>query len=240
MSEKITLITGASRGIGRAIATEFAKAGYNLIMTCEKNKEMLDDLAKSLSDEYGVKCICHMIDISDPDMVNAVFDSIGQLDVLINNAGISYVGLLTDMTVDDWHRTMGVNLDSLFYTCKNAVPIMLRQGHGSIINISSVWGHRGASMEVAYSTSKGGVDAFTKALAKELAPSGINVNAISCGLIDTDMNSHLSREEIDGVIEEIPADKIGTPSDVAKLVLSIAKVPSYVTGQIIGINGGWY
>ena len=153
--------------------------------------------------------------------------------------GISHIGLLTDMTEEEWQKIMSTNVDSLFYTSKFGVPKMLQKHQGKIINISSVWGNVGASMEVAYSTSKGAVNSFTKALAKELAPSNIQVNAIACGLINTDMNSYFSEEDIDNIIEEIPANRIGLPEEVAKLCHMLAEAPEYLTGQIITLDGGW-
>ncbi len=134
---------------------------------------------------------------------------------------------------------MGVNLDSCFYTCREAIPLMLKRHSGRIINISSVWGNAGASMEVAYSASKGGMNAFTRALAKELAPSNIQVNAIACGLLDTDMNRCLSQEEKEALIAEIPADRMGQASEAAQLALQLAQSPEYLTGQIITLDGGW-
>lgn len=169
-----------------------------------------------------------------------LFSGIDTLDVLINNAGIAHIGLLTDMTAEQWHRILAVNLDACFYTCRAAIPLMLKKHSGKIINISSVWGTQGASMEVAYSASKGGMNAFTKALAKELAPSNIQVNAIACGVIDTTMNACLSPEELETLRAEIPADRIGSPSEVAALVLQTAAAPSYMSGQVITIDGGWY
>ena len=162
------------------------------------------------------------------------------MDVLVNNAGISHIGLLPDMSVEEWRRVMAVNLDSCFYTAKYATPMMLKYQAGKIINISSVWGNVGASMEVAYSASKGGVNAFTKALAKELAPSNIQVNAIACGIIDTAMNACFSEEDLEAITSEIPANRLGKPEEIAQLTLQIAKSPEYLTGQIITIDGGWY
>ena len=159
--------------------------------------------------------------------------------MLVNNAGIAHIGLLSDMTPDEWHRIMHTNLDACFYTCKYAIPLMLQNHSGRIINISSVWGNVGASMEVAYSASKGGVNTFTKALAKELAPSNIQVNAIACGAIDTDMNRCFSGEELQYLMDEIPADRLGEPNEVADLALYLAEAPAYLTGQIITIDGGW-
>ena len=159
--------------------------------------------------------------------------------MLINNAGISYTGLLSEMSVEDWAHVMDVNLNSLFYTSRHAIPLMLQKHSGQILNISSVWGSVGASMEVAYSTSKGGVNAFTKALARELAPSNIQINAVSCGYIDTKMNAAYSPEEVSSIIEEIPADRIGTPEEAAAMVSCVLQMPSYTTGQIFTIDGGW-
>lgn len=241
--QKTALVTGASRGIGMAIAQRLAQAGYNLVMTCSKDYDNLAKLAVNLSEQYGVKCHAETVDGSSYEQVEqlfskGLFDEQG-LDLLVNNAGISYVGLLHEMTSDEWHRVMSVNLDSVFYTCRNAIPLMLSRHSGRIINISSVWGNVGASMEVAYSTTKGGINSFTKALAKELAPSGISVNAIACGLIDTSMNACFSEEDLAAVVEEIPADRIGRPEEVADLVVRIAEGPDYLTGQIITIDGGW-
>ena len=233
------LITGASRGIGRAIAIEFARAGYDLTLCCIRNIESLEHLAKDLEDTYKVKCEAFQADVSDPAAVRELFSKIDPPSVLINNAGISYVGLITDMSDEDWAHTIDTNLSSVFYMCRAAIPHMLSEFSGKIINVSSVWGESGASMEVAYSASKGGLDAFTKALAKELAPSGISVNAVACGLIDTDMNSRLSDEELAEVVADIPADRIGKPTEVASVVLSLAEATNYLTGQVIKVDGGW-
>lgn len=238
--KKTALITGASRGIGKAIAEEFAKQGYDLILTCIKNINALQQLALQLEASYPVTCRTFQADMGNYDDVTAMFQQIDSLDVLINNAGISYVGLLSDMTPDEWHHVMHTNLDACFYTCKCVIPLMLKNHSGHIINISSVWGNVGASMEVAYSASKGGVNSFTKALAKELAPSNIQVNAIACGIIDTDMNKCFSEEDLEAIKEEIPTDRLGKPEEIAALALQLASAPSYLTGQIITIDGGWY
>lgn len=239
MNNKRALITGASRGIGRAIAVEFARAGYDLTLICINNIDSLDKLAMDLSATYHVSCEAYQTDVSDPNAVRELFTKITPPNVLINNAGISYVGLITDMSDEDWSNTISTNLSSAFYLSRAAIPHMLSDFSGKIINISSVWGECGSSMEVAYSASKGGLDAFTKALAKELAPSGISVNAVACGLIDTEMNSHLSDEELSDVVAGIPADRIGRPSEVASVVLSLANSTNYLTGQIIKVDGGW-
>lgn len=239
MERKKVLITGASRGIGLAIAKEFAKNGYDLFLTCCHNIEKLEKEAKSMEEQWHIQCKCYCFSIASESGVNTMFEDITDLDVLVNNAGISHVGLLTDMSFEEWHEIMDVNLNSSFLTCKKAIPLMVRKHQGKIINISSVWGNVGASMEVAYSTTKGGINSFTKALAKELAPSNVQVNAVACGLIDTDMNHCFSQEEIDAVIEEIPADRIGKPEEVAELVLQLCTDNTYLTGQIISIDGGW-
>lgn len=159
--------------------------------------------------------------------------------ILVNNAGISYTGLLQDMTPEDWEHIIHTNLSSVFYCSKLAIPMMLRRKAGKIINISSVWGCTGASTEVAYSATKGGVNSFTTALAKELAPSNIQVNAVACGIIDTDMNSFLSKEEIESITEEIPACRLGTSEEVAEFIYQLAESGNYLTGQIIKFDGGW-
>lgn len=235
----IALITGASRGIGAATARVFAQAGYELILTCNKSFSELQALASTLESEYKVPCHPFQADMGNFEQVKELFSHIDRLDVLINNAGISYVGLLSDMEIEDWQQIMAVNLNSCFYTCKCAIPLMLKRHEGRIINISSVWGNVGASMEVAYSASKGGLNSFTRALAKELAPSNIQVNAIACGIIDTAMNACFSANELQALREDIPADRIGAPEEVARLVLQTAQAPSYMTGQIITIDGGW-
>jgi len=237
------LITGASRGIGQAIAIAFAKAGYCLVITCSKTKEELLSLADILTNHYGAEVLTSVGDIGNYEYVCELFTDIenrfGGVDVLVNNAGISYVGLLTDMSIDDWNRIVNTNLTSVFSTCKHAVPHMVRQQAGKIINISSVWGNVGASCEVAYSACKGGMNTFTKALAKELAPSNIQVNAIACGCIDTQMNACFSDEERTALAEEIPAGRFGTPKEVADLVLDLSQKHNYLTGQIITLDGGW-
>lgn len=238
-TQKTALITGASRGIGAAIARLFAENGYHLVLTCDKSIEALENLAGQLMREYHISCTALQADMSREEDVAQIFSEIRHLDVLVNNAGISHIGLLSDMTADEWHRVLGVNLDSCFFTARAAIPLMLQTHSGHIINISSVWGEAGASMEVAYSASKGGMNAFTRALAKELAPSGIQVNAIACGVIDTAMNACFTEEDMANLKKEIPADRLGRPEEVAQLVLQLAQGPAYLTGQVITIDGGW-
>ncbi len=188
-------------------------------------------------------CIALAGDIGSEDFVRNAFhtieETLGTVSVLVNNAGISHIGLLTDMSLDEWDHIIQTNLTSLFCCCRQAIPPMVRRHSGRIINISSVWGSAGASCEVAYSASKGGVNSFTRALAKELAPSNISVNAIACGVIDTQMNQCFSARELVQLAEEIPAGRFGTPKEVASLALSLVSAPSYLTGQIITLDGGW-
>ena len=237
---KYALITGASRGIGCAIAESLAKDGYHLHLTCRRSSDKLSALAMHLTEQYGIQCMPVTADMGNFEDVERLFAHIDSLNVLVNNAGISYVGLLHEMSAADWRNVMGTNLDALFYTCRLAIPLMLKTHSGKIINISSVWGNVGASMETAYSASKGGVNSFTKALAKELAPSNIQVNAIACGIIDTDMNKGFSEEEMTALRDEIPADRIGQPMEVAQMVLSLLHAPDYLTGQVIALDGGWW
>ena len=235
------LITGASRGIGLAIARSLASAGYDLVLTCNHSMEELTLQANALEREYGIRCRAFTCDGGDPAAVKSLFAAYGDhpLDLLVNNAGISYIGLLQEMSDEEWSRILSVNLSACFYTCRAAIPLFLRHRTGRIINISSVWGNVGASMEVAYSATKGGVNAFTKALAKELAPENIPVNAIACGVIDTQMNQCFSEEERRALRQEIPADRFADPGEVAQTVLSLCQMPSYLTGQIITLDGGW-
>lgn len=236
---KTALITGASRGIGKACAERFAKEGYQLILTCQNSINELTQLAENLHNKYSVTCLPVQADMGCEEDVLRVFSQISTLDVLVNNAGMAYFGLLSDMTAEEWHRIFAVNLDSCFYTCRAAIPLMLQKHSGRIINISSVWGTQGSSLEVAYSATKGGMNAFTKALAKELAPSNIQVNAIACGVIDTAMNDCLAPEDKEALVSEIPADRLGKSEEVAELVWQTANAPAYMTGQIITIDGGW-
>ncbi len=228
--KKQALITGASRGIGRSVAEKLDTMGYELILVCRKRIEDLSELPG--------RHFCG--DVGDPGFVHALFREIDRLDVLVNNAGISHTGLLQDMTDEEWRRLFSTNLDAVFYTCREAIPLMLSRGGGRIINVSSVWGRRGASMEVAYSASKGGVEAFTRALAKELAPSHIAVNALAPGAVDTDMNRNLSGEELRLLGEEIPAGRLGSPKEAAEAIAMLAEAPDYLTGEILQLDGGWY
>lgn len=240
--KKTACITGASRGIGRAIALKFAEKGYDLALSCEKNSAQLEQTARDAA-AHGARCLCYTGDLGRAENCAALFHEITQsfarLDVLVCNAGISHLGLLQDMSVEEWDSMIQSDLSSVFYLSRLAIPMMLSAGQGKIINLSSVWGHAGASCEVAYSAAKGGVNSFTKALAKELAPSNIQVNAIAPGVIDTEMNQWLSSEDRAALEEEIPAGRFGTPEEVAELALTLAESSSYLTGQIITLSGGW-
>lgn len=240
---KTVLITGASRGIGAAIAREFAKNHYNLILNCMHSEDELEILSKELRQKYHTNCISCIGDVGDFTFVAQMFADakkhFGSIDVLVNNAGISHIGLLDQMSIEEWNRIISTNLNSVFYCCKCAIPDMLHQKGGKIINISSVWGVVGASCEVAYSATKGAINTMTMALAKELAPSNIQVNAIACGTIDTQMNACFTLEEKEALESEIPCGRYGRPEEVAELAYSLATSSSYLTGQVIRLDGGW-
>ena len=243
MQIRTAFITGASRGIGRGIALVLARNGYNLALTCRRNKEDLDAFAQELHSRYMIDVFTYQCNASSyPEVastIEAALAHFGKITLLVNNAGISKVGLLTDLSPEEWKELIETNLSSLFYHCKSIIPSMLQKEEGRIINIYSMWGSVGASCEVAYSASKGGVNAFTRALAKELAPSNIPVNAIACGVIDTDMNRIFTEEDRQALSEEIPAGRFAEPEEVGEAVLALAQMPAYVTGQIIGMDGGY-
>ena len=240
--ERVALVTGSSRGIGRAIASELARTGYSVCINYIRHREAAESLASELA-AAGCRTITVQADVADSEsvaeMVRRTERELGHISLLVNNAGISYIGLLQDMTPEEWNRVLATNLTGCFLTCRQAIPLMVRAKRGRILNISSVWGAAGASMEAAYSASKGAVNSLTKALAKELAPSNIQVNALACGVIDTDMNRCFSEEERRALMEEIPAGRFGTPEEAAVLACQILEAPEYMTGQIITMDGGW-
>lgn len=242
MPRKTVLVTGASRGIGKAIAVKFAKKGYNVVISCVHREDRLLQTKKEI-ESFQVPCLAYRGDMGDMACCSELFDQakkqFGGVDVLVNNAGISYIGLLQDMSCEDWERMLHVNLTSVFNCCKLAIPYMVQQKQGKIINISSVWGTVGASCEAAYSATKGGINALTKALAKELAPSNIQVNAVACGAIDTEMNQWMEEDELITLVDEIPAGRLGRAEEVADLVYHLGYKNSYLTGQVIGLDGGW-
>jgi len=239
---KVVLVTGSSRGIGRAIAYAFAANGASVIINAHSNKDALINTYNEFTAK-GFNCHYIQADVSNyeevSNMINETYSYYKKIDVLVNNAGISHIGLFSDLLVSDWNSIMSTNTTSLFNCCRNVVPNMISLKQGSIINISSIWGITGASCEVAYSASKGAVNAFTKALARELGPSNIRVNAIACGVIETDMNLWLNAEEKTALTDEITLMKFGKPEDVAKLALFLASDSSdFITGQIITLDGG--
>ena len=219
------------------IAKEISKREKLLIVAPD-----VENVKKQIRN-LGVCCESFTGDISNYNTAMEMFDEVhrhfGNVDILVNNAGISIIGLFQDMTRDEWDRIMNVNVGSVYNCCHFAIPDMINAKSGRIINISSVWGNAGASCEAAYSATKGAVNSLTKALAKELAPSGICVNAIACGAIDTDMNSFLSDEDKLSLFEEIPAGRMGRPDEAGKLAVMLADAPSYLTGQIITLDGAW-
>lgn len=240
--EKTAIITGASRGIGKACALELAKHFEHIVINSCKNVSALEETKKEIL-LTGTDCIAIPGDVGDynfvTEMMNTITKQFHHVDLLVNNAGISYVGLLSDMTIGDWNQIIQTNLTSVFNCCNRIVPHMVKNKSGHIINISSMWGLSGASCEVAYSAAKGGVNAFTQGLAKELAPSKIRVNALACGTIDTQMNACFDEAERSALCEEIPACRFGTPLEVAQAVVHLYQSPFYLTGEIIKIDGGY-
>jgi len=237
------LITGASRGVGRAFALACAASGrfHKMILNTGSDAAALDETARLVSEAGGpdVLLVRTVGDVSSLAYVEDTRRQFGPVDILVNNAAVSHIGLLTDMAPEEWNRLMQVNVTSLYNTCHTYVPDMVSAGGGQILNVSSVWGEAGASCEVAYSASKGAVNAFTRALAKELAPSRIRVNAISLGITDTRMNSRLTGEEKAEICEQIPAGYIVSPEEAAQAMLRLLEMPEYFNGQIVRFDGCW-
>ena len=235
------LITGASRGIGRALAVACAESGRfgRILITCRKDQAGLAETARRVTEAGAPLCIPVLCDAGDPAAVQKLRRDYGPVEVLVNNAGVSRTGLLTDMSPEEWDEVIRTNLTSLFCTCRAYVPDMVRAQQGKILNVSSVWGQAGASCEVAYSASKGGVDAFTRALAKELAPSHIQVNAVAPGMVDTVMNGHLTDAETAEIRDQIPAGYIASPEEAARAILKLLEMPEYFNGQIVRLDGCW-
>ena len=230
------LITGASSGLGRDLARVLSGRGYDLILVARR-RDRLEALARTLPTKAHIICA----DLSDAGRCKALYDETRgeRVDLLINNAGISHIGLLSDMSTAQWRQVMQTNLDAVFFTCRAAIPHMVRRQKGRILNISSVWGEVGASCEAAYSASKGAVNSLTRALAKELGPSHISVNTISLGVIDTAMNQCFNEEERQALAEEIPFGRFASPGEAAAFCCQIAESPEYLTGQILRFDGGW-
>lgn len=239
--ERVAIVTGASRGIGREIAKSLAKQNIKVIANYNNSEEKAIELKKELEAE-GIMIDIVKADVSQREeirnLVKYVIEEYGKIDILINNAGISEYKLFTDETDEDWNRVINTNLYSAFATSQEVIPNMIKNKNGCIINISSVWGMVGASMEVLYSVSKAGIDGLTKALAKELGPSNIRVNAIAPGIVDTDMCKNFTKEELENIKEEIPLERIGKVEDISKCINWLID-DNYTTGQIISINGGW-
>ena len=240
---KTVIVTGASKGIGASTAILFAENGYNVVINYNSSFKNAELLASSLlSRGFGV--MTFKADVSNPLeaelMVRETVHKFGTVDVLVNNAGIAASGIITDLSDYDKDHIFNVNLNGCYNMCKSVIPYMVGQKSGKIINISSMWGETGASCEAAYSASKAGVIGLTKALAKELAPSGITVNSVAPGLIDTSMNGNLSEDELKAFIEEVPLGRMGRPEEVAEAVFFLAgDKADYITGQVLGVNGGY-
>lgn len=234
---KIVLVTGASRGIGREIAKQLALKGYKVIANYHNSKEKAMELQTE-----NPNIDIYQADVSNREavkkMVQDMINQYGNIDVLINNAGIAEHKMFSDVTDEDWEHMIKTNLYSAFCTTQEVLPNMIHRKQGCIINISSIFGMVGASCESIYSISKAGIDGMTKSLAKELGPSNIRVNSIAPGIINTEMNNDLTKEDIQDIINQTPLEKIGKPEDIAKCVLWLVE-DEYTTGQIISPNGGW-
>jgi hypothetical protein len=239
---KVVVVTGGSRGIGAQIVKTLANENYKVILNYNNSKEQAEKIQQELL-EQGKEIEIIKADVSKREetekLIQFAINKFNKIDVLINNAGISQEGLFTDVTEEEWQKIINTNLNSVFYCNQQALKYMIQEQQGCIINISSIWGETGASCEVAYSTTKAAINGMTKALAKEVGPSNIRVNAIAPGIIDTDMNRNLTNEELEQIKEQIPLNKIGKALDIAKCVKWLIE-DEYTTGQIISINGGWY
>ncbi len=239
---KVVFVTGSSRGIGKEIAKIFAKNNFKVVINCVNRKEDLEKTYNELK-EINPNILALQGDISNYnialDIFNKIENTFGNVDILVNNAGISHIGLFNQITPETWQQLIKTNIEGVFNCSHIACKKMINKKYGKIINISSIWGNVGASCEVIYSATKGAINSFTKALGKELAPCNITVNAISCGAIETEMNSFLSQEEKEAFIDEIPYMRFGKPEEVANLAYFLASEnSSYLTGQVITLDGG--
>ncbi|MBD2870673.1 elongation factor P 5-aminopentanone reductase [Paenibacillus arenilitoris] len=244
LQQMTVLITGGSRGIGAAIAKRFAAEGVNIVIHYLQSHEIANETARACM-ALGANVLTISADLRSREQLERMRDKLavhGMLpDILVNNGGISHYGMLMDVTEEDWDDVMAVNLKGMFLCTQLFMPHMVAQRYGRIINVSSIWGLSGASCEVLYSTTKGGMNAFTKALAKELAQAGVTVNAVAPGVVDTDMMVGFNEEEKAALEQEIPAGRFGSAEEIASLVyfLSLPE-SSYITGQVISPNGGWH
>ncbi len=239
---RTALITGASRGIGRAAAELLAERGYRLMLNYFRSEGSVQELKQKLT-AAGADAEIFQADVGDPRQAEAMAEAcckrFGRVDVLINNAGIADVGLLTEVTDERWDRLWRVNVGGVFYTCRAVLPGMIREKRGKIINLSSIWGIAGASCEAAYSATKAAVIGLTKALAKEVGPSGIQVNCIAPGAVETDMNAALDEAALRSLREETPLGRLGTPREIAAAIAFLASEESdFITGQVLSPNGG--
>ena len=239
----VAVVTGGAKGIGRKIVEKLVEDGYKVAFCYTTSEEQAMELCSNLNSNSSLNCIGIKCDVRDSENVKNFIEEVikvfGQIDIVVNNAGIANYNLLMDMQVKEWKNVMSTNLDSVFYTCKYCLPYMLNKG-GSIINISSVWGVYGASMEVAYSASKAGIIGLTKALSQEVGSANIRVNCIACGVINTDMNKVHSQTTIDELIDKTPLGRIGKTDEVADMVVYLASEKSkFITGQVIEISGGF-
>ncbi len=239
---KIAVITGASRGIGSKIAEKMAQEGYSVVINCNKSEAAAQTLKEKIT-ALGGNAQVYKADIGNREeakgLIDFCIDTYGDIDVLVNNAGIAQIKLFTDISADEWEEMVRVNLGGMFYCTQSAVSHMISNKSGKVINISSIWGLAGSSCEVHYSTVKAGTIGFTKALAKELGPSNIQVNCVAPGIILTDMMTGFTEEEMAMMRGEIPLQRFGTPEDIADTVLFLASErSSYITGQVISPNGG--
>ncbi len=231
---RTALVTGSSRGIGAAAARRLAADGWDTVIHYNRSK----DAALALAGQLHTRAV--RADVTDPDQVSALFEDVGPVDLLVCNAGIAQYGLFTDVTENDWRHVLAVNTDGVYRCCRAAIPHMVRRKAGNIILISSVWGVHGASCEAAYSASKAALVGLTKALAKELGPSGIRVNCVAPGVIDTDMLAQFDQADRQALIEQTPLGRLGTAEDVAELIAFLASdKASFITGQVIGCTGGF-
>ena len=240
---KTVIVTGASKGIGAATAILFAQKGYNVVINYNNSYESANILCRSLASN-GYSVITQKANVANKLevdlMIKETLYKFDTIDVIVNNAGIAYQALINDTDENDFNKIIDVNLKGVFNCCKAVTPVMVNQKSGKIINISSMWGQVGASCEVAYSAAKAGVIGLTKALSKELASSGITVNAVAPGIIETSMNANLSIEEIDSFVKDVPLGRIGSADEIANAVFFLASADAdYITGQVLGINGGY-